>query len=314
MKILVTGAAGFIGSQVADQFIEDGNEVVIIDDLSTGFRENLNPKAKFYQVDIRDHKKVAEIIKKEKPEVIDHHAAQMDVRRSTREPIFDAECNILASINLMEQAVKNGVKKIIYANTGGALYGEAPAEDLPLAEDYPINPICQYGASKHAVEHYLHLYSHNYGIKYTALRYPNVYGPRQNPHGEAGVVAIFTGKMLKGERPTIFGDGLQTRDYAFVEDVVRANVLALAHGDGQAFNIGTGVETSVQEIFDTLKKIIGFKGEPIYSEPRLGEVQRFSLDASKAKQLLGWEPKYSFEEGIRLTVEYYKGQQGMSNR
>lgn len=307
MKIIVTGGAGFIGSQVADQFIEDGHEVIIIDDLSTGFRENLNPKAKFYEVDIRDYKKVAEIIAKEKPEVIDHHAAQMDVRRSTREPIFDAECNILASVNLIDAAVKNKVRKIIYANTGGALYGEAPAEDLPLAEEYPINPICQYGASKHAVEHYLYLYGHNYGIKYTTLRYPNVYGPRQNPHGEAGVIAIFTAKMLKGERPTIFGDGSQTRDYTFVQDIVSANVLALTKGDNQPFNIGTNAEISVQQIFDTLKEILDFKGEPIYSEPRLGEIQRFSIDAEKATKILGWEAKYGFEEGIRKTVAYYRG-------
>ncbi len=217
-KILVTGGAGFIGSNVVDALLDNEHEVVVLDDLSTGFSENINPKVTFYNTDIRDEDKVRKIFESEKPDFVNHHAAQMDVRKSVQDPIFDAQCNILGSLNLILQSIRVGVQKFIYISTGGAVYGEP--QYLPVDEQHPINPISQYGISKHTVEHYLYSYNVNYGLKYTVLRYPNVYGPRQNPHGEAGVIAIFTQKMLDNQQPTIFGDGSQTRDYTFVEDIV----------------------------------------------------------------------------------------------
>jgi UDP-glucose 4-epimerase len=305
-KILVTGGAGFIGSNVADRYVELGHDVVIVDNLSTGFERNLNPKAKFYKADICDSKTMRQIFLKEKPKIVNHHAAQMDVRVSTRKPIFDARINIIGSLNILKNCIRTSVKKVIYSNTGGALYGEVKKEDLPINENYPINPICQYGISKHTVEHYLFLYSRNYGLKYTSLRYPNVFGDRQNPHGEAGVIAIFTGKMLSGKRPVIFGDGLQTRDYIYVKDIAEANVLALESEDSNAYNLGTGKETSVLDVFNTLKKELKFGEEPIFEKERLGEIMCFSLDASKIKADIGWTPKHSFKEGIKKTINYYK--------
>ncbi len=213
MKILVTGGAGFIGSHVADAFVNEGHEVVIVDDLSTGRKQNLNPKARFYEMDIRDPK-LEEVFAHEKPDVVDHHAAQMSVRISVQDPLRDADINIRGSLNILENCVKHQVKKVIYISSGGAAYGEP--EYLPCDEAHPVNPICQYGASKHTVEHYLYIYHVNYGLNYTVLRYPNVYGPRQDPHGEAGVVAIFTGQMLAGEQVVINGDGEQVRDFAYV--------------------------------------------------------------------------------------------------
>ncbi|MBC8232616.1 NAD-dependent epimerase/dehydratase family protein [bacterium] len=305
-KILVTGGAGFIGSNVVDALLDNEHEVVVLDNLSTGFHTNINPKVTFYNVDIRDENKVRRIFELEKPDFVNHHAAQMDVHRSTREPIFDAQCNILGSLNLIIQSVATGVKKFIYASTGGAIYGEP--KYLPVDENHPINPISQYGISKHTVEHYLYLYSVNHGLKYTVLRYPNVYGPRQNPHGEAGVIAIFTQKMLNNQRPTIFGDGNQTRDYTFVSDIVEANIFALTKGDNTIYNIGTGIEISVQQIFDSLKAILneGAKEQPIYGDERIGEIQRICLDATKAKRELEWIPKTRFHHGLKRTVEYYQ--------
>jgi len=304
-KILVTGGAGFIGSNVVDGLIDNGYEVIVLDNLSTGFHKNINPNVTFYDVDIRDEDRVRQIFELEKPDFINHHAAQMDVRRSTQEPIFDAQCNILGSLNLIIQSVATGIKKFIYASTGGAVYGEP--KYLPVDENHPINPISQYGISKHTVEHYLYLYSVNHGLKYTVLRYPNVYGPRQNPHGEAGVIAIFTQKMLNNQRPTIFGDGSQTRDYTFVSDIVEANILALTKGDNVIYNIGTGIEISVQQIFDSLKNCIGASSlEPIYGDERVGEIQRICLDATKAKRELGWIPKTDFQWGLEQTIESYQ--------
>jgi UDP-glucose 4-epimerase len=311
-KILVTGGAGFIGSNVVDGLLCNGHEVVVLDNLSTGFHMNLNPEAVFYNVDIRDENRVRQIFELEKPDFVNHHAAQIDVRRSTREPIFDAQCNILGSLNLIMQSVAVGVKKFIYASTGGAIYGEP--EYLPVDENHPINPLSQYGISKHAVEHYLYLYSVNHDLDYTVLRYPNVYGPRQNPHGEAGVIAIFTQKMLNNQQPTIFGDGSQTRDYTFVSDIVEANILALTKGDDTIYNLGTGIEISVQQIFDSLKSIltknVKYRNlsslEPIYGEERLGEIQHICLDAKKANQELEWSPKIDFHSGLEQTIEYYQ--------
>jgi UDP-glucose 4-epimerase len=304
MKILVTGGAGFIGSHVVNAFIEDGHEVVIIDDLSTGRQSNLNPAARFYQVDIRDPH-LEEIFRIEKPDVISHHAAQMDVRRSVAEPLFDADVNILGSLKLIEYAKKYPVKKFIYISTGGAVYGEP--EYLPCDENHPINPICQYGASKHTVEHYLYMYHVNYGLKYTVLRYPNVYGPRQDPHGEAGVVAIFCGKMLAGEPVTINGDGEQTRDYVYVGDCARANVMVADENQASGiYNLGTGKGTSVNEIFAGLRDIIGYQLAPVYGPAKVGETRFIYLSADKAAQELGWQPTMPLAEGLRKTVDYFR--------
>ena len=251
MKILVTGGAGFIGSHVVDLFVSEGYEVVIVDDLSTGRMSNLNPAATFYQMDIRDPK-IVDVFEKERPDYVSHHAAQMDVRRSVVEPLFDADVNILGSINLIEAARKTGVKRFLYISSGGTAYGEP--QYLPCDENHPVLPICQYGVSKHTVEHYLFLYHLNYGLDYTVLRYPNVYGPRQDPHGEAGVVAIFVGKMLAGEPVTITGDGEQQRDFVFVGDCARGNLLGMNAPVG-IYNLGYGEGTSINQIFDALKEI-----------------------------------------------------------
>ena len=304
MKILVTGGAGFIGSHVVDAYIEEGNEVVIVDDLSTGRISNLNPNAKFYQVDIRDPK-LGEIFEAERPDIVNHHAAQMNVRRSVADPLFDADVNILGSLKLIEYAKSYKIKKFIYISTGGAVYGEP--EYLPCDENHPINPICQYGASKHTVEHYLYMYHVNYGLNYTVLRYPNVYGPRQDPHGEAGVVAIFSGQMLAGEQVVINGDGEQTRDYVFVGDCARANIAVTdQHAAIGIFNIGSGRGTSVNEIFAHLRDITGYKLAPVYGPAKVGETRFIYLTADKAQRELGWKPTVSLEDGLGKTVEYFR--------
>lgn len=303
-KILVTGGAGFIGSHVADLFITQGYEVVILDDLSTGHATNLNPAAKFYQMDIRSPQ-VREVLEAEKPDYISHHAAQMDVRRSVEQPLFDANVNILGSINILECAKEFKVKRFIYISTGGAAYGEP--EQLPCDESHPVNPICPYGASKHTVEHYLYMYHVNYGLNYTVLRYPNVFGPRQDPHGEAGVVAIFTGKMLAGEQVVINGDGNQTRDFVYVGDCARANHLALTidHRSG-IYNLGWGRPTSINEIFSTLAKITGYTLPAQHGPAKVGETRHIYLDASKINRDLGWAPAVPLEEGLEKTVAYFK--------
>lgn len=303
-KILVTGGAGFIGSHVVDLLVAQGYEVVILDDLSTGRASNLNSAAKFYQMDIRSPQ-VRDVFEAEKPDYVSHHAAQMDVRRSVAQPLFDADINILGSINLIECAKEFKIKRFIYISTGGAVYGEP--EKLPCDETHPINPICQYGASKHTVEHYLYMYHMNYGLDYTVLRYPNVFGPRQDPHGEAGVVAIFTGKMLAGEPVMINGDGDQTRDFVYVGDCARANHLALTtdHQPG-IYNLGWGRPTSINEICSVLVNITGYTLPIQYGPAKVGETRHIYLDASKAKKDLEWAPTVTLEEGLEKTVEYFK--------
>jgi UDP-glucose 4-epimerase len=304
MNILITGGAGFIGSHVVDLYLEQGHRVVVVDDLSTGRRQNLNPSVVFYQTDIRSPE-MDSIFRLEKPEVVNHHAAQMDVRRSVADPLFDAQVNILGSVNLLECARKHGVKRIVYASTGGAVYGE-PAY-LPCDESHPIDPICQYGASKHTVEHYLFLYRAIYGLEYTVLRYPNVYGPRQDAHGEAGVVAIFTGQMLADEPVVINGDGEQVRDYVYVGDCARANLQALVRANGsEIFNLGSGAGASVNAIFEHLKQITGYAREAIHGPAKLGETRRIYLEASKAARELAWRPEVGLEEGLRATVEHLR--------
>jgi UDP-glucose 4-epimerase len=309
LRVLVTGGAGFIGSNVVDGLIEAGHDVSIVDDLSTGFERNLNPEARLYKVSIRE-RGLARVFDEERPEVVNHHAAQIDVRRSGDDPLDDAKTNILGSLNLIANCVRFGVSRIVYASTGGAIYGDP--EHIPADEDHPINPISQYGISKHTVEHYLYLYSRLYGLKYVTLRYANVYGPRQNPYGEAGVVAIFATQMLTGIQPSIFGPGDKTRDYVHVSDIVSANLLALERGDNAILNIGTGVETSDQEIFDTLAEVLGYTGRPHYAPVRKGEVYRIALECSRAREVLGWSPRLSLREGIARTAEYYRSLAGQA--
>ncbi|MCF8565769.1 NAD-dependent epimerase/dehydratase family protein [Alicyclobacillus tolerans] len=301
MNILVTGGAGFIASHVVDDLVAAGHQVAVLDNFSTGSRVNVNPDARLYEVDLRDAKRVEDAIRNFKPDVINHHAAQMDVRVSTRLPRLDAEVNIVGSINLIQSAVRHGVSKVVYASTGGAVYGEP--HELPVKETHSIQPLSQYGISKHTVEHYLYLYAHNYGLDYTVLRYPNVYGPRQNPHGEAGVIAIFLNRALRKERPTIFGDGLQERDYVFVSDVVNANRIALETGSRQIFNIGSGVGTSVIDIVKVIEQVTGVPMDPLYAEPRVGEIHKIALDASKASKTLGWRPQVPLAKGIEYTYQ-----------
>jgi UDP-glucose 4-epimerase len=304
VKILVTGGAGFIGSHVVDAYVAAGHQVVVVDDLSTGRRSNLNPEARFYQVDIRSPELEA-VFRKELPEAVNHHAAQMDVRRSVAEPLFDADVNVLGSIHLLELARRFEVRRLIYISTGGAVYGEPVY--LPCDEEHPVNPICPYGASKHTVEHYLYMYREMYGLEYVVLRYPNVYGPRQDPHGEAGVVAIFTGQMLNGEQVVINGDGLQERDFVYVQDCARANLLALETENANTiYNLGLGRGTTVNEIFSTLKSITGYRPEAVHGPAKLGETRRIFLDASKAARLLGWQATIDLETGLQKTVDHFR--------
>ena len=304
MKVLVTGGAGFIGSHVVDACLEAGHDVCVVDDLSTGKRANVNPRARLYVADIRDREAMDEIFAAERPEAICHLAAKANVRESMVAPILYAEVNILGSLVLLELARTYGTRKVVYASTGGAVYGEP--EYLPVDEEHPVNPLDPYGASKHHVEHYLRIYRAQFGIDYTILRFANVYGPRQDPLGEAGVVAIWSRLMLKGERPVINGTGEQERDFVYVEDTARANVLALTQGSGETLNLGTGIGTSINALFEKLKAITGYRGDPEYAPAKKGEVFRIYITGQKARRVLGWEPKVTLEEGLRRTVDYFR--------
>jgi len=306
VRILVTGGAGFIGSNLADRFVALGHEVAVLDDLSTGFREFVPRAARFVETDVTDAEALGRFFAEWRPEVVSHHAAQIDVRKSVEDPVRDARINLLGGIQLLQACTRHGVRKVLYASTGGALYGEG--RKLPATEDHPVNPESPYGASKHSLEHYLYLWKLLHGLDYTVLRYPNVYGPRQNPHGEAGVNAIFIGLMLEGKRPRIFGTGEQLRDYVFVEDIVEASVLALSRGSGETVNIGSGVGVSVNLIFSELKSILGFEGDAIYEGPRPGEIQRIYLDATRAREVLGWKPRVGFREGLEKTVAWARAE------
>jgi UDP-glucose 4-epimerase len=287
MRILVTGGAGFIGSHVADRYIELGHEVAVLDDFSSGKPENVNPRAKLYRMSLLDER-LAGVFDEFRPEAVSHHAAQVNVRRSVDAPEFDATVNVVGSVRLFQAAATHGCGKVIYASSGGACYGDPPS--LPAREDTPVRPLCPYGVSKYAAEKYLQLYGALNGLRFTVLRYANVYGPRQDSHGEAGVVAIFSELLLEGKAPTIFGDGSKTRDYVFVSDIVQANVLALDSGDGGAYNVGTGREVSDDQIFAAVRDAVGVKIAPVYSEFRKGEVRHVALDASHIRKDLGWRP------------------------
>ena len=299
MKILVTGGAGFIGSHVVDAYLAAGHDVVIVDNLSTGHRRNLNPRARFYEMDIRDPG-LQDVFMAERPEIVNHHGAQMSVQVSMRAPMEDASINVLGSLNVIECARTVGVRKVLYISTGGATYGEP--RYLPCDEQHPVDPLSPYGITKHTPEHYLALYHRLYGLDYTVLRYPNVYGPRQDPHGEAGVIAIFIGKMLDGAPATIYGTGEQERDYVHIRDITRANLASLTAGAGEIINIGSGRGTTVNTIFSTLSELLAYEHPAQYAPMRSGEVYKIYLTGEKARQLLGWSPTVSLSDGLADTL------------
>lgn len=304
MRILVTGGAGFIASHIVDAYVRAGHEVSIIDNLSAGKKSRINPKARFYEGDIRNVALVEEIFSREGIEVLNHHAAQIDVRKSVADPVFDADVNVLGTLNLFQRCLKYKVKKILFASSGGVMYGECGG--VPPTEDIPAAPLSPYGVTKRAAEIYLHYYAVTYGLKYLVFRYGNVYGPRQDPHGEAGVVAIFTRRMLKDEEVHVFGSGEQLRDYVFVEDVVRANLLGLERGENEIINIGTKAAISVNTLFAQLANLIGYAKKPVYEPPRTGELNKSFLDNAKATAILSWNPGADFTTGLEKTVEYFK--------
>lgn len=305
MKALVTGGAGFIASHVVDRYLDMGLDVAIVDDLSRGSMNNVNPKARFYKADICDYAAMRHIFERERPDYINHHAAQMDLRRAVFEPVFDAETNICGSIHLLNLAVEFKTKRIVYASTGGAAYGEPLY--LPIDEDHPVNPTSPYGISKHTVEHYLFNYRLLYGLEYVVLRYGNVYGPRQSSKGEAGVVAIFCEQLLAKQTPKLYGNGNKTRDYIYVGDVAYANAQALERGNGEIFNIAFGQPTTDREIFDAVSRVLAIEPfEPIYAGKRPGEADHCHLKVNKAKQQLNWAPKVTLVEGLQLTATFFR--------
>lgn len=305
MNVLVTGGAGFVGSHLVDALVEKGYGVIVVDNLSSGKVSNLNSYALFYEQSVEDEEMMERIFSLHKPEYVFHLAAQASVAVSVREPSRDAKVNILGSLVLLEKSVKYGVKKFIFSSTGGAIYGEE-VKVFPTPETEIPKPVSPYGIAKLCVEKYLEFFAREYGLKYTSLRYSNVYGPRQDPYGEAGVVAIFVERMLKDEPVLIYGDGEYVRDYVYVKDVVEANLLAMERGDNEVFNIGTGRGTTVNELFRMLKELTGYRRDPVYAPPRKGDVRKSVLDCRKAKEILGWEPKVSLEEGLAMTVEYFR--------
>lgn len=303
MKVLVTGGAGFIGSHVADELIAAGHEVTVLDDLSSGKREQVPQGARFVEADIRS-KEAAALIKEGRFEAILHQAAQIDVRRSVTEPRYDAEVNLLGMLNLLEAAVEARVRRFLFASSGGACYGEQ--ETYPAPESHPTRPVSPYGVSKTAGELYLGYFQAEKGLSYCSLRYANVYGPRQDPLGEAGVVAIFSGRALASAPCTIYGDGKQTRDYVYVGDVARANRLALESDYVGPLNVGTGRETDVVALHRLIAEAAGCKQAASFAEPRAGEQRRSCVDPALAERLLGWRPEVSLEEGIARTVAFFR--------
>ncbi len=301
--VLVTGGAGFIGSHVVDRLLEAGYEVAVVDDLSTGKVENIPERAAFYQLDIRAEG-LDEIFQIVRPDYVSHQAARANVRESLEEPVLYADVNLVGSVNLLERCRRYEVKKVVYASTGGAVYGEP--DGLPVDETHPIRPLDPYGASKHHVEHHLHISRHNYGLQFTTLRYPNVYGPRQDPHGEAGVVAIFTSHMLENEGVTINGSGEQERDFLYVGDVARANLLALNSGECREYNLGTTSGTSVNQLFQELQNLTGYPRNPHYGPPQQGEVFKIALDSEAARRDLDWTAQVGLPEGLARTVESFR--------
>jgi UDP-glucose 4-epimerase len=303
VRILVTGGAGFIGSNIVDAYVGLGHEVAVVDNLSSGSRANVNASAAFHELDILDPR-LDEAFAAHRPEVVNHHAAQIDVRKSLANPVHDIEVNVIGTVRLLERCAAHGVKRVIFASTGGAIYGEP--EYLPADETHPVKPLSPYGLDKFAAEHYLRIFREQGGPQVAILRYANVYGPRQDPHGEAGVVAIFAHAMLTGEAPGIFGDGKQTRDFVYVGDVVRANVVALDADLPGPVNIGTGRATSVNDIYAGLAKAVGFDRPARHEQERPGEVRDIYLDCGMAARFLGWRAQVMLEEGLSRTVEFFR--------
>jgi len=310
MKALVTGGAGFIGSHLVDALVARGDEVVVVDDLSSGRRENLaeaiGAGVELIEADVTDEQAVAKTFEAHSPQLVFHLAAQIDVRRSIAEPRFDLDVNVGSTIGLLERAREHRVERFVFASTGGAIYGEGQGQDLPLDESAGCRPEAHYGQSKFAAEGYLALYRRLYGLETTALRLGNVYGPRQDPHGEAGVVAIFTGALLEGRQPTVFGDGEQTRDYVYGVDVAAAFVAASEHEGGGTFNIGTGNETSVLELGAGIGRATGREFDPVLAPARLGEVQQIAIDAGLASRELGWSPRHDLATGLEHTAASFR--------
>ena len=304
MKIVVSGGAGFIASHVTDAYVRAGHDVVVVDNLTGGHVRNLDPGARFANIDIRDRAALAELIARERPDVLNHHAAQMDVRRSVADPVFDAEVNLVGLLNLLEEGRGHGLRHVIFASSGGTVYGEH--QRMPACEGDPTEPVCPYGVTKLATELYLHYYAHMYGIRWVALRYGNVYGPRQNPHGEAGVVSIFIGQLLRDQQPVINGSGKQTRDYVYVGDVAQANLLALQSDFCGALNVGTGIETDVNQLFALLCAVTGVDKPEQHGPAKPGEQSRSALDPSRARSAIGWQPAVSLADGIARTVAHFR--------
>lgn len=304
-RVLVTGGAGFIGSHVAEAFLAAGHDVSIVDNLSTGRRQNLPAAAHFFQADITDATGLDEVFTVAKPDVVAHLAAQTSVRISTQDPAHDLRVNVLGTLLLLERAARFGVRQFIFSSSGGALYGDGVP--LPTPEGESCRPASPYGVSKLAGEEYLGWAQRTFGMPCCALRYANVYGPRQDPNGEAGVIAIFAGRMLAGETPVINGDGLQTRDYVYVKDVVAANLAAAGRGLTGAYNVGCGVEVDVTELFDRLARLTGFRGERRHGPGLPGEQRRSCLDAGRLRAAAGWEPRHDLENGLALTVAWFAG-------
>lgn len=306
MKILVTGGAGFIGSNVVDAYIDKGHEVVVVDNLFSGNMENVNDKVKFYEIDIRASE-LEDVFKKERPDIVNHHAAQISVPASVQDPIFDAEVNVIGFLNILQNSVKYNVKKVIFISSGGAIYGEA--EEYPTTEKYIPKPLSPYAITKFVSENYLYYYNSEFGLNYTILRYANIFGPRQIPHGEAGVVSIFIEKLLNNEKISIFAyedepKGM-IRDYVFVKDIVEANIAALEKGDKEFINIGTNRETSTTELYNVICEVMNVNKEPELKGPRPGDLRHSCLSNEKAKSILGWSPKYSLKEGIQQTYDFF---------
>lgn len=303
MKVLVTGGAGFIGSHVVDRLVEEGHEVVVVDNLSTGKRRNVNRAARLYKVDIQSWR-LERIFRNERPNVVIHLAAQVSVRKSVEDPVFDAQVNILGTMNVVHQAVLHGARKVVFSSSGGAIYGEQ--EIYPAPESHPTNPLSPYGISKLCGEHYVSYFQRTSGIQTVCLRYANVYGPRQDPEGEAGVVAIFIQKVLNNEQPIINGNGRQTRDFVFVDDVVEANLAVMGQQTKGVYNVGTGVETSINELFRMVADLTGASAKEVHGPAKKGEQMRSLVDSAKIRQELGWEVKVDLAEGLKRTVGFFR--------
>ena len=303
MKVLVTGGAGFIGSHLTDRLIQEGHAVVVVDNLSTGSKKNVHKQATFYKADIVSSN-LGRIFQKEQPQMVCHYAAQMDVRKSVEDPAWDAKNNIIGFLNVLALSVQNKARRVIFASSGGAIYGEQ--ECYPATEEHPTRPISPYGISKLSGEHYLFYYKTVCGLEYTALRFANVYGPRQFPFGEAGVVAIFTQKLIRGEQPVINGNGMQTRDYVYVSDIIDANMAVINSDVNGTFNIGTGQETSVNTLFQTLLEQTGANVKQVHGAQKEGEQLRSCLDFGKINRTLGWEPAVSMKDGLAETIRFFR--------